>query len=122
MRKLIVPVIFMVGLLSLTNCYYDNEEYLYGEEQCSTDSVTFSGTILPIIQNNCISCHSDAVNSGGITLETFAQVRMQASNGNLLGVVTHSSGFSPMPKNSPKLSDCNIEAIRKWIESGTVNN
>jgi hypothetical protein len=112
-------VVFVLGLF---NCYYDNEEALYGIEQCSTDSVTYVATIAPIIQNNCISCHSQSVNSGGVTLETYAQVRSRADDGVLLGVVAHSSGFSPMPKNSPKLSECNIAAIRQWIEDGSLNN
>jgi mono/diheme cytochrome c family protein len=121
MKRIMVFVFIVTSGQLFVNCYYDNEVSLYGTEQCSTDSVTYSGTIAPIIQSNCISCHSQAVNSGGVTLETYAQVKARAGEGVLLGVVTHSSGFSPMPKNSPKLSDCNIAAIRQWIEEGALN-
>jgi mono/diheme cytochrome c family protein len=91
-------------------------------EQCSTDSVTYEGTISTIIKDNCVSCHGQSLQSGGIRLDTYQHVKAQADNGNLLGVITHSSGFSPMPKNAPQLSECNIAAISKWIEGGGLNN
>lgn len=106
----------------LTGCYYDNEEKLYGMQACPTEDVTFSGTIAPILSSNCLSCHSESLRSGGIALETYAQVKAVADQGALLGAVTHSSGFSPMPKNAPQLSDCNIDAIRQWVEAGSLNN
>ena len=106
----------------LSQCYYDNEAMLYGEQQCSTEPVSFSGSIAPIIQANCISCNSTAISSGGVSLETYQHVKIQATNGNLLGAVTHANGFSPMPKNAPQLSQCNIEAIRAWVEAGSAND
>jgi hypothetical protein len=57
-----------------------------------------------------------------VILETHRQVKALADNGTLAGVITHSSGFSPMPKNAPQLSQCNIDAILQWIEPGAPNN
>ena len=122
MKKLILIIILFASALIVAGCYYDNETILYGAEECKTDSVTYSGAVKEIIQQNCLSCHSQAMNSGGITLETQAQLKAQADNGNLVGAITHSSGYSPMPKNSPQLSDCDIEVIRTWVESGALNN
>jgi hypothetical protein len=34
----------------------------------------------------------------------------------------HSPGFSPMPQNDNKLSECNIAKIKKWIATGAPNN
>jgi hypothetical protein len=108
--------------LTLTNCYYDNEEALYGVEQCSTEPVTYAGTISGILQRNCLSCHSQSANSGGVVLETYAQVKVQATSGKLVGVVSHAPGFSSMPKNAPQLSECNVSAIRQWVEAGALDN
>jgi mono/diheme cytochrome c family protein len=110
--------------LSMTfgSCYYDNEAALYGEEICSPDEATYSGTIAPIISNSCLSCHSQSVASGGVVLSDYAGVKQQAQNGKLIGTITHSGGFSPMPQNAPQLSDCKINAIRSWIDSGALNN
>ena len=107
--------------LGLGNCYYDNEELLYGKEVCDEVAITYAGVITGIISRNCLSCHSSSAANGGVVLETYAQLKVQADNGKLLGVISHTSGYSPMPKNGPQLSDCNILAIRTWIEAGALN-
>jgi hypothetical protein len=121
MRKLgfILMVYFSIAGIG---CYYDNEVVLYGVEECSADPATFSGTIAPIIARNCLTCHSQSVASGGVMMETFAQVSLLAESGKLVGVVTHASGFSPMPKNAAQLSDCNIIKIREWVDAGALDN
>jgi uncharacterized membrane protein len=123
MKQKIITII-MTGLSAtlFTHCYYDNEAVLYGEQVCSTEPSTFSGDVMPIIQHNCITCHSASLQNGGVTLETYQQIKTLAENGTLKGVITHSSGFSPMPKNAPQLSKCNIDAIVQWIEAGAPNN
>jgi len=94
----------------------------YCDEVCDTTNVTFSGTIRPIIELNCYGCHSGQQPSGGISLTDYNNVVVQANNGYLLSAVSHDPGFSPMPKNAPKLADCKINEIRIWIENGTPNN
>jgi mono/diheme cytochrome c family protein len=93
------------------------------DEDCDTTNVTFSGTIWPnIIEKHCFGCHKNPNPLGGLALENYSDVAAIASDGRLLGVVTHSSGYSPMPKNAPKLSDCKITQITKWIEDGIPDN
>lgn len=112
--------------MSLTSCYYDNEEELYPKPDnkiaCGDAPVTFSSDVSPIISSNCLQCHSQAANMGNVILEGYTQIKIYADNGQLYGVVSHSQGFSPMPKNMAKLSDCNIAIIKKWIDSGSPNN
>jgi mono/diheme cytochrome c family protein len=86
-------------------------------------NVTFSATIWPeIIQKYCLGCHSGSNPGGGIPLENYDDIAAVASDGRLLGVITHSAGYSPMPKNAPKLSDCKISQVTKWINDGIQNN
>lgn len=92
------------------------------QEDCDTVNVTFSSTVLPIIQNSCTGCHSGANPDGGIRLENYSDIVAVASSGSLIGVITHAAGYSPMPKNGSKLSDCKIAQIQKWIEDGTPEN
>jgi mono/diheme cytochrome c family protein len=95
---------------------------------CDTANVTFSGTIWPdIIQKHCLGCHNGPAANGGIQLENYDDVKAQAmiasgQYGSLLGVVTHATGNSPMPKNQPVLSDCKIAQIEKWIDDGMPDN
>jgi hypothetical protein len=39
-------------LASVTGCYYDNKQELYGS--CDSSNVTFATTIEPIINANCV--------------------------------------------------------------------
>lgn len=94
---------------------------------CDLSNVTFSATIWPIINTNCVSCHSGASPNGGVRLESYATIVVQASipvgsYGSLYGAITHNSGNNNMPQNADKLSDCNISKIKTWIDAGMPNN
>lgn len=90
---------------------------------CDTANMKFVTNIKPILQSSCYPCHSNAnFEVSGIKLEDYADVKIQADNSNLLGTITHAAGYPPMPQGSAKLSDCNINKIRSWINHGAENN
>lgn len=109
-------------LASFGSCYYDVEEELYPSLECSTTGVTYSGVVEPILKSKCYSCHDAATNSGNITLEGYASLKAYVDNGELLGAIKHSNGFSPMPKNAAMLVDCDIKKIETWITEGAQQN
>jgi len=88
---------------------------------CSTDGVTYSGTIASIISANCASCHSGSTPSGGVSLDSYSGVKVQADNGKLYNAVAQNGQASPMPKGY-KLSNCDISKIKAWVDGGAVNN
>jgi hypothetical protein len=117
----------MLLLFSLSDCYYDSQEYLYPslDLQCDTTNITYSVSVKKILTENCLACHSNASASssgGSVKLENYADVKVAADNGKLLGSVMHSSGFSAMPKNGGSLSSCNLIIIQKWIANQAPNN
>jgi hypothetical protein len=107
-----------------TGCYYDKAEELYRLDvgSCDTSNVTYSLTIAPLMQASCNSCHSTTGASGGWITDTYAGMNVIALNGKLYGAVNQSSGFSPMPKGSGKMSECTISQIKTWVNSGSPNN
>ena len=114
-------------IFTLQSCYYDKEEILYPviNNECDTISVNYSITVSDIISQNCLSCHSNAsasTSGGGIPLEDYSDVKVNADNGKLLGSIQQLTGYSPMPKGGSKLNDCNISQIEIWINSGAANN
>ncbi|HQU60287.1 MAG: hypothetical protein KDD02_22520 [Phaeodactylibacter sp.] len=109
-------------LLVVNGCYYDVEEELYPIQECNTNNVTYSGIVAPIIQNNCLQCHSAAANLGNVVLEGYDNLKGFADSGRLLGAVKHQSGYSPMPQSAPQLGDCLIARIEQWIDDGAPNN
>lgn len=114
----------MPFILTMNACYYDKEEELYRLDlsSCDTTNVTYSQTISAIMQSSCNSCHSTTGASGGWITDNYTNLYDIASNGRLIGAVNQSSGYSPMPKGSGKLSTCQISQIRAWINRGPQNN
>ncbi len=93
-----------------------------GNPVCDTVNMKYATNVLPIIQGNCYSCHGNGQMNGGISLDSYTNLKRQVSNGKLINVITHASGFPAMPRNNPKLSDCNINKIRSWISRGAIDN
>ena len=114
-------ILFAVVLMS-TACYKDNEEDLYPDNGCNTENVSFAQTVWPVINNNCVSCHSGPGASGGIRLGNYNEVVATIDGGRFLGAIKHENGFSAMPQGGSKLSDCNISQIDAWIAQGKLNN
>lgn len=112
----------LIALLAVSSCYYDVEEELYPTLECDTANLTYSGSILPIIAGKCYKCHDAANNFGNITLEGYANLKKYADSGQLVGVVKHQSGYSPMPKNEAQLVACDIEKIEAWVAAGAPEN
>ncbi|MFZ2897103.1 MAG: hypothetical protein WA004_00685 [Saprospiraceae bacterium] len=121
MNKLLSIALFF-ALAFTSACYYDVEEDLYPDTGCNTEGVTFAGTIQPILQSNCLSCHNAASQFGGVVLEGYDQVMIHVNSGALLGSIRREAAWSPMPQGQPKLADCTIEKIAVWIQNGAPNN
>ena len=118
----------ITGIILVTvfsSCYYDIEEELYpasGGTACDTTGVTYSGTVAPLMQSQCISCHSAGFASGNVALDSYNAVKTVALNGKLYGTINYSAGYSPMPQGGNKMNSCSIARIQTWINAGAPNN
>ncbi len=86
---------------------------------CDTINVTYSSTVLPILQNACLNCHSGVYTP---FLASYDSVAFYANNSKLDCVIKWQSGCSPMPKGGSQLSACKIKQIEIWIKAGAPNN
>jgi hypothetical protein len=121
--KSLLIAAMLTALLGINGCYYDDEENLYPQiGGCETTNITYSGTISQIMSGNCNSCHSGSAPEGNVKTDNYTDLKTIADNGKLWGVVNHETGFSQMPKDRPKLSDCDLSKIRIWIDGGALNN
>ncbi len=121
--KLFFALSLLVAIGSLTSCYYDNEEDLYPQNRlCATDSMSYANDILPVLNAQCLSCHSAAAQQGGVDMEGYTSVKKYVDNQKFVRSVKHDAGTSPMPKNSDKLDACTIAKIEAWINQGALNN
>jgi uncharacterized membrane protein len=89
---------------------------------CDTTVFTYSGAVKPIMDAKCSGCHNLSNLGGNIDVSTYNGIKIVAQNGKLYGSVAHQAGYSPMPKNAAKLSDCEIRQIQKWVAAGILNN
>ncbi|RYU84247.1 hypothetical protein [Hymenobacter persicinus] len=110
--------------LSLGSCTYDNAEDLLARQPvpCDLTAITYTGSISPLLDRNCRSCHNASLLNGNVNLEGYAQAKRYADNGLLVGVTSHAAGFKPMPQNAPKLPECDVNRIRQWVAAGAPNN
>lgn len=125
--KNVFNAVFFYLLLTFifTSCEWKSEEETTPSTDCDTSQVTLSGTVKPILTTNCYACHSAQSSSSfgaGINLEDYQSLKVRADGGSLLGSVSHTSGFSPMPKGASKISACDISKIEAWINNGAPND
>lgn len=132
-NKNLILRLITVGLITgsfFSSCYYDSKEELLGTNVCDTTDVTYTTTIVPILESQCYSCHSEAnadLLGSGTNLEgyDFLMDYVTASDpdhSSFYNTVAWVPGNSFMPKSGSQLGDCNISKIRAWINAGALNN
>ena len=115
-------ILFIAGFLIAAGCTYNNEEDLYPETACDTLHITFSQTIHPIFQQNCMECHNAELASGGHDFTTYTGVVDAINEGHLLGAIRHEDGFIWMPLDRDQLPACPISQIEAWVNQGMPDN
>ena len=127
MKTILLLLVILISMLSISSCYYDKEQLLYGntiDTACSdtAGAVSYAVKVIPLFQQYCYGCHSGNFPSGSISMGTYSTDKAIGQNGKLYGSISHASGFSAMPKSAAKMSACQITIIKKWIDSGMLNN
>ena len=91
-------------------------------EGCESQNVSYAADISPVFDLHCVGCHGGNTPSAGIDLSNHTGVKVVADNGRLYGSILWENGFSKMPQGGDKLSDCTIDKIKNWIDSGALDN
>lgn len=123
--KITIGVLVACTIL-LSSCYQRNAEEFYptnpNGQNCDTTNITFSGTVEPIINTQCAisGCHND--NSTGYNLSTYAGVKSIANSNKLMNSILRNGQSKAMPQGAPKLDDCSLVKIQKWVDAGAPNN
>jgi hypothetical protein len=108
------------GLLCNLSCQNQNEEDLFGSI-CDTTTVSWTQDIEPIIQSKCLHCHYDQSPITPFSLQGYQNVLIRVNTGQLEPAINH-TGPVMMPKDGPKLPECELSKINKWIREGAANN
>lgn len=113
-----------IGLIALnTACTADNEEDRFppdenGDTTCYEGSIDFEAHIQPILNAQCLVCHSPSQGLGGVIIESDEDLAAYARSGVLEEVLFELPPSSPrkMPPGT-ELSRCDQETFRDWINA-----
>ena len=122
---IVIAMVLAACAFAAAGCYYDKQEVLAptAGAACDTSAVSFSRSVAPLLSLQCSGCHSNgsaAAFGDGIRLQDHADVK--ANLNRVLGAVSWQNGFSPMPKNGARLSDCQIRILQIWSLNGAKND
>ena len=96
------------------------------------EKVTYQDHVLPLFRNACLNCHNADKKKAGLDLSTYQATLAGSDNGpvmspgdagasKLFRVMTHAEEPA-MPPKKDKLPDKELEAVRKWIAGGALEN
>lgn len=119
MKRIIIYVLIILS----SSCYYDAADLLYpASTVCDTTATSYSQKVVPLLQQHCYSCHLNASTGGGIMMGNYTADKALVTNGKLYGSISHTTGYSAMPKGAAKMTNCQIAIIKQWIDAGTPAN
>jgi mono/diheme cytochrome c family protein len=126
---LLVTALLASAVVGAGGCASENLQDLSGSDvlACDTSAVaTYSAVIRPLIQRNgCLDCHAAGglgTAATGFNYETAAGLQAANRAGRLIGAIERRTGFSPMPKDRPQISACDIARIKQWVRRGAPND
>ena len=100
-------IIFLFGLLILTSCTYNEITPI-----CEPDEQIFSDLVQPIIESNCMECHSESSSQPPV-LETYDGVINALNNHSLRERVINRE---MPPYGETPMSESDIKIIKNWID------
>lgn len=128
----IILSLAVFSVLFFSSC---NHEQLTSD--CSTQNISYSQNVVPILKSNCYKCHSsgNSVGSYGHLLDSYENLHGFTKRDTsviagdttitisfLEGVITHTPGYIAMPYMDGKLDTCAIKQIQAWITQGAPDN
>lgn len=90
-------------------------------EPTPTSTLSFATDVHPILISNCNGSYCHGGGADGKTYTTHADV-IAVPGATIIGAINHNTGFEPMPKSQPKLSQGKIDTITTWINEGRLDN
>lgn len=112
-----VAAVLALAVFLPSGCYYDNEVEQYGVATCDTTAISYSQDILPIINNNCVRCHTPGGEQEGSPFTSYEQIKDYS--GPILERVNGIGSIMPPDGAIPACDKLKIEA---WVNAGTPNN
>lgn len=115
-RKIIFWGVTLSIFSAAATLFASCDSHTYEEAAGVVANPVYTTNIRPIVQNNCISCHS-AENGQTPYFDTYDQFKNETQNGELLCRISGESCGSVMPE-SGRMPQVNIDLITTWAANG----
>lgn len=115
-------LIFLFVIVIFSNCTYDTYVDNIDIDECDTLEVSYATDVVPLLDENCFSCHFDEEDNNGLWLATYEIVSNKNTTTNILQrIQLDATDLASMPPSGP-LNDCEIDIFKAWVEQGAQNN
>ena len=120
-KNTLLFIVFIIFLSACTSNTYD--DITETESEPAPELVTYQD-VKPIIDNACLSCHSNPPqNAAPNPLVSFQNVREAVLNRNLLNRISApESDGALMPPGGPRLPQTSIDLLVEWEADGLLEN
>ena len=115
-------LIFLFVIVIFSNCTYDTYVDDIDIDECDSVEVSYATDIVPLLDENCFSCHADEQYNNGLSLATYELVSNKNNTTKILQrIQLDANDVELMPPGGP-LNDCEIDIFKAWVEQGAQNN
>ncbi|MFT6337087.1 MAG: hypothetical protein ACI86M_003629 [Saprospiraceae bacterium] len=122
LKNLSFLLIICASALVVFSCGDDDDDDPTDPTVCETEGLTYDNWAKEYINGSCATsgCHNAdfLANSVPFTMHNYEAAKASIDAGRILGAMKREAGFSPMPKNEEKASDCDISKMEAWIAGG----
>lgn len=107
-------IVLSIALLSIiaTSCTSTDETI---EITCGATTPSYSTDVSPVLQQKCISCHSDAMPKGNVSLSSYTKVYANKS-------ATRNIFASSIAHEGVSLTTAQRNTVCCWIDSNAPDN
>lgn len=112
-----------IALLSIVLYSCDSHTYEEIQEEIIVEGdVTYNANVKSIIDDNCVSCHSDGNVASFRPLTTYNQVKAAVENGGLLQRIQMQDSEPGVMPQSGRMPQSKIDIILQWNQDGLLEN
>ncbi len=124
-----LPAVFFVAstslLLLVSWCLGGTPQRVHADS-----TPNFNSEVAPILQKNCLACHSSASKMGGLVMESYAALMKGGAHGPVIVpgkadqsrmILMLEGKVQPrMPFGGDPLPAADIAALKEWVEGGAL--
>ncbi len=118
--KTTAPICYKLLITLLVISLYSCKEK--GPECPIPEDITYTNTIANLVETKCFMCHAPDVyktKASRMKMYDYASLKKATESGQLMGSITHTKGYIPMPyRKNEKIDTCSIVLFQQWIAGG----